>query len=120
MMDNSAEILRLLPEEKPLLRTAARCWKIPDVFSRGQVPGQVVFTDQRILFCSNGLIEALRIAFALPYADLASVQPCTVGIFMPTGILLERKDGKEYRLSMSDRKRFLSFLEARISGGSGV
>lgn len=113
-MSNS-DILQLLPMETELRRVKGDCWSVPGSIAKRQVPGAYTFTDQRILFRGNGLIDALRVVFAIPYGEIVSAEPCPVGPFIPTGIRIRVRDGGTYLLSILKRKEILALIQERMA-----
>lgn len=113
-MSNS-DILDLLPLETELRRVKGDCWSVPGSIGKRQVPGAYTFTDQRILFRGNGLIDALRVVFAIPYGEIASVESCSVGLFIPTGIRIRLRDGGTYLLSIMKRKEILALIQEQMA-----
>ena len=113
-MGTPSDAIKLLPTETELLQVKGDCWKTPGMIGKRQVPGRYTFTDQRILFRGNGLIEKLRITFALPYGEIASIKPCMVGLFIPTGIAVTCKDGGRYCLSVMKRRKVMELIEEQM------
>ena len=112
-MGNPSNILELLPGEVEMKKVSGDCWRTPDMWSSSQVPGKYTFTDSRILFRGSGIIEALRVCFAIPYSEIDSIQTFMVALF-PTGIQLTLKDGGIYKLSVMKRKEHIAFIEEQM------
>ena len=63
--------LELLPNEQILATVKGDCWEAPGILE--QVPGVYTFTDRRIIFQGNGLIEKLRLNFEIPYRTYSGI-----------------------------------------------
>lgn len=77
-----------------------------------QKSGKYWFTNERIIF-RGGFVAALD----LPYSEIESVSLCKVGPllqFLPTGIKVSMKDGKNYKLSVLKRKEILELIQSRL------
>lgn len=77
-----------------------------------QKTGKYWLTNQRIIFRGG-----FAVALDLSYSDIESVSLCNVGPvvqFLPTGIKVQTKDGKAYKLSVLKRKDILSFIQAKL------
>ena len=99
----------LLPGEESVKETGGDCWEIPGSL-RKQVPGKYVFTNRRIIFVGNGVIEKLRVRFEIPYSEIQSVNPYRVVLFS-TGILIRMKNGDSYRLSLRKRDLYITMIQ---------
>ena len=49
-MEKANDVTQTLPEERELLKVRGACWRMSGIFGRRQVQGQIVLTDQRIIF----------------------------------------------------------------------
>ena len=103
----------MLPDEKVMITKNGDCWGTPMTRFKNQVPGQYQFTNQRILFYGNGIIEKLRLKFEIPYDQIQAVRPFNV-VFFPTGIQVDLKDGGSYRLSVMKRKECMDLIESYL------
>lgn len=82
------------------------------LFMYSQKRGRYYFTNQRIVFTYFG-----QVLLDLPYAEMESAVACNVGAlikFVPTGIKVTMKDGKQYDLSVTKRKENLEFILAKM------
>lgn len=113
-MSNPSDILTLAPEETELRKVKGDCWRAPGFSGNRQVPGQYTFTDQRILFRGNGLIEKLRITFAIAYEDISAVKPFNINLFIHTGIQIELKNGSIYKFSMMKRDEIMALIHEQM------
>lgn len=104
----------LLPGEESVKEAGGDCWETPGSL-RKQVPGKYVFTNRRIIFAGNGLIEKLRVRFEIPYSEIQSVAPYRV-VFFSTGILLRMKNGGSYRLSLRRRDQYIALIRNYMEG----
>lgn len=104
----------LLPGEESVKETGGDCWQTPETF-RSQVPGKYLFTNQRIIFVGNGVIEKLRVRFEIPYSEIQSVTPYRV-VFFGTGILIRMKNGDSYRLSLRKRDQYIAMIQNYMEG----
>ena len=78
-----------------------------------QIRGKYTFTNQRVYF-AGGFTTELEI----PYSEIAFVNPCCVGGFlpiMPTGIKVTTKAGKNYKLSVLGRKAIIEMMQQHIA-----
>lgn len=103
--------LELLPNEQILATVRGDCWEAPGVLD--QVPGIYTFTNQRIVFQGNGLIEKLRLNFEIPYRQIWYIEPYLV-VFFPTGIRVWTKGRKQYRLSVPKRKKYMELINSQL------
>ncbi len=103
--------IELLPNEHILATVNGDCWETPMVLE--QVPGVYTFTDQRIIFQGNGLIEKLRLKFEIPYEQISYIEPYLV-VFFPTGIRIWTKNRKQYRLSVMKRKKYMELINSHL------
>ena len=102
----------LLPDEEVIKTANGDCWETPTMLS-SQVPGQFLFTNQRVIFRGGGVIEKLRIKFAIPYTEIRSIEPWLV-VFFKTGIRIRMKDGDCYRISVKKREEFMEIINQHI------
>ena len=108
-MSKPSDILELQPGEQELKRIKGDFWGTRA--AGAQVPGTYIFTDRRILFRGNGLVEAMRVVFSLPSSAIVSMEPYNVSLFIPTGIRVNTQDGTVYRVSVLKRKEIMAFIE---------
>ena len=108
-MSKPSDILELQPGEQELKRIKGDFWGTRA--AGAQVPGTYIFTDRRILFRGNGLVEALRVVFSLPYSAIVSMEPYNVSLLIPTGIRVNTQEGTVYRVSVLKRKEIMAFIE---------
>lgn len=113
-MSNPSDILILEPQETELKKVKGDCWRTPGSSGNRQVPGQYTFTDRRILFRGNGLIEKLRITFAIAYEDISTIKPFNINLFIHTGIQIELKNGGIYKLSMMKRDEIMALIHEQM------
>lgn len=98
-----------LSDGEIIIKTAnGDCWETPNV-SGFQTPGSYTFTNKRILFKGNGVIESLRLVFEIPYSEIQSIEPYTV-LFFKTGIRIRLKNGDRYRLSLMKRRQYMDII----------
>ena len=119
-MEKANDVTQTLPEERELLKVRGACWRMSGIFGRRQVQGQIVLTDQRIIFRGGGLVDSLRLSFALPYTEIGVVWTCMISLFLPTGILLGCRDGQQICLSSWKRAAILPVLKERIEHFNGT
>ena len=100
--------VELLIGEEIIKETGGDCWETPGSLKK-QVPGKYIFTNRRIIFVGNGVIEKLRVKFEIPYSEIQSVTPYRV-VFFSTGIFIQMKNGDSYRLSLRKRELYISFV----------
>lgn len=117
-MSNPSDILTLEPQETELRRSKGDCWKTPGSVGSRQTPGQYTFTDRRILFRGNGLVEKLRLTFSIPYRDIAAVKPFSINLFIRTGIQVELKSGGVYKLSVMKRDQVMALIQTQMESCS--
>lgn len=83
-----------------------------------QKSGKFWFTNERILFSTGAFSIYSKPFFIVKYSDIASVEKCNIGPalikFIPTGIQLNMKDGKKYKLSVLKREKYIQFIESKI------
>lgn len=101
----------LLPKEQILATVKGDCWEAPGILE--QVPGVYTFTDRRIIFQGNGLIEKLRLNFEIPYEQIWYIESYLV-VFFPTGIRVWTKSRKQYRLSVPRRKKYMDLINSHL------
>lgn len=101
-----------LPGEKIIRKAGGDCWSTPQLITE-QVPGQFIFTNKRIIFCGNGVIEKLRLKFEIFYTDIDDIEPYLV-LFFRTGIRIYLKDGNRYRISLRKREEFMDIIKSHI------
>jgi len=104
---------QLLPGEEIIKTASGDCWETPSMF-KSQVPGRYTFTNQRIIFEGNGIIEKLRVKFAIPYLEIKTIEPYLV-VFFKTGILVWMKNGDKYRLSLRKRQEYMDLIQSHIN-----
>ncbi len=123
-MGKPSDILELMPNENVIRKVKGDCWGSFGII-HNQVPGTVTFTDQRILFRGSGIVESMRLTFAVPYKDIVDIEPFTVSLFIRTGVrIVSKKDGG-YRLSVMKRKEIMELIKeqmekANVSSGSDI
>jgi len=97
----------LLSGEEVIKTAKGDCWETPSMHS--QVPGQYVFTNKRMIFRGNGVIEKLRVKFEIAYSDIKSIEPYRV-VFFSTGIRVWMENGDRYRLSLMKRQEYMDII----------
>lgn len=98
--------------ETVLKEVSGDYWKKGFFLTYSQKTGRYCFTSQRILF-KGGLTEELN----LPYSEISEVKTCNVGPlipFLPTGVKVTMRDGKEYKLSLLSRKKYVEMIQSQI------
>lgn len=108
-----SDILILQQGETVLHKTKGDCYQTPLLVMTGQVPGDITFTDRRILFRGGGLIESARLCFSIDYADIRSIEPYLVFVF-PTGIRVRTSEGA-YRLSVRKRNQVMELIKNHMN-----
>lgn len=108
------EVLNLLPGETVIRELNGDCWGSYGM-RHSQVSGKYTLTDQRILFRGGGVVDALRLVFAIPYSDISSMQKCNVAMVMPIGIKLTSKQDGYFYLSVTKRDNIMAFIQNRMS-----
>lgn len=84
-----------------------------DLWSLGsQTRGWFYFTKERMIFC-GGLFGTSN--FSISYGDIKEIKKCTVGLFIPTGVLVSAVDAesgkmKKYKCSVMKRNKWIEFL----------
>ena len=81
--------IELLQNEHILATVNGDCWETPMVLE--QVPGVYTFTDQRIIFQGNGLIEKLRLKFEIPYEQVLVYRALSGCIFSNRNTHMDEK-----------------------------
>lgn len=104
---------KFLEGESVIATAGGDCWETP-FMPHSQVPGRYTFTNKRILFEGNGIIEALRVKFEIPYSEIDLIEPYLVFIFK-TGIRVYMKNGDRYRLSLRKRQKYMDMIKEYIS-----
>lgn len=105
------ESLELQPGEEIIKTAGGDCWETP--YMHSQTPGKYTFTNKRIIFKGNGVIEKLRIKFAIPYTEIESIEPYLV-VFFKTGMRVWMKNGDRYRLSLRKRQEYMDLINTYI------
>lgn len=88
-----------------------------DLWDPGQIPGDFLFTTEKFVYVSGGLIG--KVTFSIPYNKITGLKLCNVGIipFLPTGIKVTYTDengktGKK-KCSVMKRKQWLAYLQEK-------
>lgn len=87
-------------------------WENTFLFMYSQKRGKFWFTDERILF-RGGFTASLD----LPYSEITEIKKCNVGPavhFVPTGIKVTMRDGKNHRLSVLGRNKIMELIRSRM------
>lgn len=102
--------LELHSGEQIIKTVKGDCWEVPFGIY-GQVPGKYAFTNQRVRFMGNGIMQALRMEFEIIYEEIDAIETFTVGLFFPTGIKVWMKNGDKYLLSLLKRKEYIQLMQ---------
>ena len=105
------DVLTLLPKENMIKRIQGDCWGSFGVL-HGQRHGLIKLTDQRILFRASGPATIPRLVFAIPYADIISLEAFSVTSFLHTGIRIVSQQEGGFRISMMEpeRKKIMNII----------
>lgn len=86
-------------------------WEKVFLFVYDQKRGEYTITNKRIIF--KGFISG----FSVKYEDIESISKCNVGPtirFIPTGISIKTNDGKEYKMSVLNRNKYMEMIQSHI------
>lgn len=84
-------------------------WKTPGDVLSNQVSGRFFFTDQRIVFRTWGPFKK-SLAYDIKIKNIAYLEKYTIAFFIPTGIRVVLQDGKNYKISVMKRKKYIEYL----------
>ena len=111
-MGKPSDILTLRPGETVLKTIKGDCWGSFGVL-HSQTAGAITLTDQRILFRGGGIVESLRLVFAIPYTDIVSIEP--LSLFIRTGIRIVSKTEGRFRISVMKRQAIMDLIQEQMS-----
>lgn len=112
-MGKPSDILALLPNEMVIKTIKGDCW-CSFGMPHSQNAGTITLTNQRILFRGGGIVESLRLVFAIPYSDIIDIEPFSVALFIRTGIrILSQKEG-EFQLSAMKRNEIMELIREQM------
>lgn len=83
---------------------------MPNLAMNRQVSGKFYFTDQRIVFFASGLIGTKSLNWEIEMQDIAEVKTCLTPPCFPFGILITLKNGDKYKLGLTGRKKYVSWI----------
>lgn len=112
-MEKPSDILTLRPGETVIKTIKGDCWGSFGL-THSQTAGTITLTDQRILFRGGGIVESLRLVFAIPYTDIVSIEPFTVSLFIPTGIRIVSQQDGGFRISVMKRKGIIDIIQKHM------
>lgn len=95
-------------------RVSADCWKSPKQVSGRQISGKTYFTDQRVAFLASGLVGTASVSWEIEMKNIASVKTCTTPPFFPFGVLIQMKDGSQYKLGIMKRDKYVDWITRHI------
>ena len=113
-MGKPSDILTLRPNETIIKTIKGDCWGSFGVL-HSQTAGTITLTDQRILFRGGGIVESLRLVFAIPYTDIVSIEPFMVSLFIPTGIRIVSQQEGVFRISVMKRKVIMGLIQEQMA-----
>lgn len=108
-MTNQSEILALMPGETVIKTVKGDCWGSFGII-HSQTAGTITFTDQRILFRGGGIVDSLRLVFAISYKDIVIIEPFSVALFIRTGIRIVTKSEGGFRISVMKRQLIMDMI----------
>ena len=91
------------------------CWKMPNMILNRQTSGKLYFTDQRIVFFASGLIKTDNLNWEIEMKDIKEVKTCLTPPCFPFGVLITLKNGDKYKLGITGRKKYISWITEHIS-----
>lgn len=104
--------MELLENEKILETVKGDYWEKLFLIMYSQRRGSFTLTDKRIVF------EQMKtVVLDIPYENIESIKKCNVGDlvkFVPTGISIKTKEGKEYRMSVMKRAKYMELIQNKI------
>ncbi len=112
-MGKQSDIFILGPQETVLKTVRGDCWGSFGM-PHSQTAGTITLTNQRILFRGEGIVESLRLVFAIPYTDIASIEPFSVILFIRTGIRIVSKTEGGFRISVLKRKEIMELIREQM------
>lgn len=113
-MGKPSDILTLRPNETIIKTIKGDCWGSFGVL-HSQTAGTITLTDQRILFRGGGIVESLRLVFAIPYTDIVSIEPFMVSLFISTGIRIVSQQEGVFRISVMKRKVIMGLIQEQMA-----
>ncbi len=105
--------IALRANEEMIYRIKGDYWQ-EATLSHKQISGVYFFTNQRVSFFNGFLGRANKELFSIEYAEIESVTPVLIQVF-PFGIRVKTKDGKQYKLSLLGRKKYLELLQNKVA-----
>lgn len=90
-------------------------WKKLFWFIHVQEIGEIAFTNKRVIFkelAKIGHPQFILSSFSIPYKEMAYVEKCFTGPFLPFGIKIMTKQGKKYVISVLNRKKYIQLIES--------
>ncbi len=93
-----------------------------DLWDPGQIPGDFIFTTEKFVYISGGLIG--KISFSIPYNKITDLRLCNIGFipFLPTGIKVtytnENGKSEKKKCSVMKRKQWLAYLQEKCGSSS--
>ncbi len=116
-MEKASDILTLRPKEAVLKTIKGDCWGSFGI-PHSQTAGTITLTNQRILFRGSGIVDALRLVFAIDYADIVSIEPFTVSLFIRTGIRIVTQQEGGFRISVMKRNTIMQFIQEQMANAN--
>ncbi len=104
--------IELRPNESIIEVTKGDLWTGWSFFAT-QNRGKYTFTDQRVIFTPTKLIGT-GTDMEFDYANVESVEKCTIGPFLPFGIKVKTKQGEKYKLSVTNRDNRIQIISERM------
>lgn len=112
--------LGLFENEKVELEVSGDYWGDTEYLGllEKQKTGKFWFTNERILFSTGAFGLYSKPFFIVNYSDIENIQKCNIGPsvikFIPTGIQLNMKDGKKYKISVLKRDKYIQFINSKL------
>ncbi len=119
--DSMAVDLGLYENEKVELEVSGDYWGEMEFLGllEKQKSGKFWFTNERILFSTGAFGIYSKPFFIINYSDIESIEKCNIGPsfikFIPTGIQINMKDGKKYKISVLKREKYMEFINNKIA-----
>ncbi len=109
----ASDILTLRAGETVYKTIKGDCWGSFGI-PHSQTAGTITLTNQRILFRGGGIVDAVRLVFAIDYADIVHIEPFTVSLFIRTGIRIVTKQEDGFRISVMKRNAIMQYIQEQM------
>lgn len=93
----------------------ANYWKIEFLVTNKPIPGELAFTNKRLIFKEMSLIPTVD-DISIPYSEILEIKKSFI-MFFPMGITIITKNNDSYKFGIMKRDKFINLINSLAQKG---